>query len=282
MGVIWLECHTGLEVNGVLHEAGRCMIEVEHLSKRFGEKWALNDLELSIAPGSMFGLLGPNGAGKTTLFRILMGIIRPSAGRLRVGGLDSFDDRISVKRLLGYLPDEPSFHSYLSAREIFDLSAALHGLDPKQVFTRMRPLIQQLQLLEPFDLFADDFSRGMKKKLGLLLALLHEPRLLVLDEPTNGLDVESTSTFFSVMRDLQAKGTTIVFSTHLLSQVEQLCTHAAIIHQGRLQAKGTVAELAALVPGALSLEQAFVELTKPKPISPAEALRARLAMERKR
>jgi ABC-type multidrug transport system ATPase subunit len=257
------------------------MIEIEGLTKRFGDRWALRSLDLRIESGVMFGLLGPNGAGKTTLFRILMGIIRPSAGHLRVAGLDAFGDRIAVKRLLGYLPDEPSFHSYLSAREIFDLSAALHGLDAAQAFSRLKPLIERLQLIEAFELFADDFSRGMKKKLGLLLALLHNPRLLVLDEPTNGLDVESTATFFAVMRDLQAQGTTIVFSTHLLSQVEQLCSHAAIIDQGQLCANGSVAEIAASVPGAATLEQAFIELTKPKRQSPADALRARLGVDRK-
>jgi ABC-type multidrug transport system ATPase subunit len=238
------------------------MIRLESLTKHFADSYALRGVNLHVPAGQMWGLLGPNGAVKTTLFRILMGILKPSYGTATVAGLDSFDERLAVKRVLGFLPDEPSFHSYLTGREILDLSAAMHDLDPEAAVRRLMPLIERMQLDSALDRFADDYSRGMKKKLGLLLALLHQPKLLILDEPTNGLDVESTALFFELMREQQAAGTTVVFSTHLLGQVEALCTHVAVIHLGKLVAHGELAGIAAEWPGAITLEQAFVAMTR--------------------
>ncbi len=239
------------------------MIRLDRLTKKFGTKLALDHVDLDIPAGQMWGLLGPNGAGKTTLFRILMGILKASSGSATIAGLDVFEQRLEVKRVLGFLPDEPMFHSYLTGREILELSAAMHGLDPAGVLQRLSGLISRMQLTEALGQFADDYSRGMKKKLGLLLALLHEPELLILDEPTNGLDVESTALFFELMREQQAAGTTVVFSTHLLGQVEALCTHVAVIHMGRLVAQGELAVIAASVPEAANLEQAFLAMTRP-------------------
>src|SRR6202034_988895 len=126
--------------------------------------------------GLICGLLGPNGAGKTTLFRLMMGILKATEGKLTVGGLDAFEERVAVKRLIGFLPDEPVFYSYLSGREVLELSAAMHGLDVQQTMARIGPLIAQLRLADDIDSYAEDYSRGMKKKLGLLLAMLHQPR----------------------------------------------------------------------------------------------------------
>ena len=260
------------------------MITLSNLGKRFGTQDALTDVSLQIPTGQMWGLLGPNGAGKTTLFRILMGILKASSGSASIAGLDVFDDRVAVKRVLGFLPDEPMFHSYLTGREIFDLTATLHGLDAFASYLRLQNLIERMQMREALGKFADDYSRGMKKKLGLLLAILHQPKLLVLDEPTNGLDVESTALFYALMREQQRAGVTVVFSTHLLPQVEALCSHAAIIHHGKIVAQGELAEIAAAAPkpenAALdyqpSLEQAFLAYTKPPTVSALEAMRARV------
>jgi ABC-2 type transport system ATP-binding protein len=237
------------------------MIRLAALTKRFSASYALRGVDLDIPDGQMWGLLGPNGAGKTTLFRLLMGILKASYGTATVAGLDAFDDRIAVKRVLGFLPDEPTFHSYLTGREILELSAAMHGLDPAPALRRLSPLVERMQLDTALGQFADDYSRGMKKKLGLLLALLHQPRLLVLDEPTNGLDVESTALFFELMREQQAAGTTVVFSTHLLGQVEALCTHVAVLHLGQLVAHGELAAVALAGPQTTTLEQAFIAMT---------------------
>jgi ABC-2 type transport system ATP-binding protein len=233
------------------------LVVIDRLQKSFGAKKVLTDVNWQIPRGQISGLLGPNGAGKTTLFRLLMGILQADAGRLLIDGRDCFEDRVMVKRLVGFLPDEPVFYSYLSGREILELSAGMHGLDPLAAVGRLDGLIARLGLQEAMAQYADDYSRGMKKKLGLLLALLHQPPLLVLDEPTNGLDVESTRQFFDLMRELAQAGTTIVFSTHLMDQVERLCSHAAVLHQGRLLAAGTLDELRA----GRALEDVFVELT---------------------
>ena len=233
------------------------LVEFAGVSKQFGPKLALQDVNWLLPRGMISGLLGPNGAGKTTLFRLVMGILKPTSGYIRVSGLDCFDDRVEVKRHVGYLPDEPVFYSYLSGREILELSASMHGLDAKATLHRIMPLVERFDLSDALPRFAEDYSRGMKKKLALLLALLHEPELLVLDEPTNGLDVESTRMFFDLITELAGAGKTVVFSTHLLDQVERLCSHAAIIGGGRLIASGTLEELR----GTERLEDVFVRLT---------------------
>jgi ABC-type multidrug transport system ATPase subunit len=236
------------------------IVIVEHATKSFGHKVALNDVSFEIPSGQICGLLGPNGAGKTTLFRLLMGILKASSGTLQVAGLDAFEDRVAVKRLIGFLPDEPVFYAYLSGRELLELSAGMHGLEVGAAMDWIEALAQRLRLADELDNYAEDYSRGTKKKLGLLLAMLHRPRLLVLDEPTNGLDVESTHLFYDLIEETAASGTTILFSTHLMDHVTRLCSHAVIINQGSLMAKGSLAQLKQDY-GELSLEALFLKLT---------------------
>jgi ABC-2 type transport system ATP-binding protein len=233
------------------------LVRIENVSKSFGEKAALQGVTWSLPRGQISGLLGPNGAGKTTLFRLLMGILKSTEGSMSIGGYDCFEERVRVKRLVGFLPDEPVFYSYLSGTEVLELSAGMHGLDVTEAMVRLVPLVKRLGMVDAMQQYADDYSRGMKKKLGLLLALVHQPPLLILDEPTNGLDVESTRLFFDLMRELAAEGTTIVFSTHLMDQVERLCSHVAIIARGELVRSGSLAEICA----GRSLEEVFMELT---------------------
>ncbi|WP_171012772.1 MULTISPECIES: ABC transporter ATP-binding protein [unclassified Sphingomonas] len=238
----------------------REIVVVQHASKSFGDKLALDDVSFGIPSGQICGLLGPNGAGKTTLFRLLMGILKASSGDLKVAGLDAFEDRVEVKKLIGFLPDEPVFYSYLSGRELLELSAGMHGLDTEAAMDRTWPVAEKLRLADDLDNYAEDYSRGMKKKLGLLLAMQHQPRLLVLDEPTNGLDVESTHLFYDLIQEVAAAGTTVLFSTHLMDHVARLCSHAVIIRDGSLIAKGSLAELMQL-HGDESLESLFLKLT---------------------
>ena len=237
------------------------LVALTGVTKSYGGKTALRDVSLTIPAGQICGLLGPNGAGKTTLFRLLMGILKATQGTLTVDGLDAFEDRVAVKRLVGFLPDEPVFHSYLSGREVLELSGGLHGLTIREITDRMMPLIQRLGMAEAMNLFAEDYSRGMKKKLGIMLALLHQPKLLILDEPTNGLDVESTRLFYDLMHEQSEGGTTIVFSTHLMDHVTKLCTHAAILRDGCIVASGRISDLCAGSEGPRQLEEVFVELT---------------------
>lgn len=236
------------------------IVVVDRVTKTFGEETAVNNISFAIPRGQICGLLGPNGAGKTTLFRLLMGILKATSGVLEVGGLDAFEDRVAVKRLIGFLPDEPMFYSYLSGRELLELSAGMHGLDTEAAMDRILPVAARLSLADELDNYAEDFSRGMKKKLGLLLAMLHQPRLLVLDEPTNGLDVESTHLFYDLIEEVAAGGTTVLFSTHLMDHVTRLCSHALIIKKGELIAQGPLAELK-LAHGEDSLEALFLKLT---------------------
>lgn len=213
-------------------DAGQPMVVVSDVTKTFGEKTALHEVSWTIPQGRICGLLGPNGAGKTTLFRLLMGILKATSGTLQIAGRDCFEDRVALKRMVGFLPDEPVFYSYLSGGEILELSAGLHGLAVSETMERLRPLIEQLQLDTALSQFADDYSRGMKKKLGLLLALLHEPKLLILDEPTNGLDVESTHLFYDLMRNISARGTTVVFF-HAFDGSGRAALHACRHYQPR-------------------------------------------------
>lgn len=242
-------------------EEAPALVQIGNVTKSFGDKTALDDISFSVPAGQICGLLGPNGAGKTTLFRLLMGILKATKGKLLVDDQDVFEKRVEAKRLIGFLPDEPIFYSYLSGREILELSAAMHGLDVRATMDRIAPLIARLRLAEDINNYAEDYSRGMKKKLGLLLAMLHEPKLLILDEPTNGLDVESTHLFYNLILDESKRGTTVLFSTHLMDHVTKLCSHVIIINQGRLVAKGSMDELRSTFGETATLEDIFLNLT---------------------
>jgi ABC-2 type transport system ATP-binding protein len=242
------------------------LVEIDRVTKSFGSKLALKNVTFSVPSGQICGLLGPNGAGKTTLFRLLMGILKATEGKLLIDGRDAFEERIEVKRLIGFLPDEPVFYSYLSGREVLELSAAMHGLDVRATMDRMSPVMAKLRLAEDIDNYAEDYSRGMKKKLGLLLAMLHDPKLLVLDEPTNGLDVESTHLFYDLIFETARQGTTVLFSTHLMDHVTKLCSHAVIINEGTVVAKGSLDELLSTFEQA-TLEDVFLKLTARPPQS---------------
>jgi ABC-2 type transport system ATP-binding protein len=242
------------------------LVQIDAVVKSFGYKIALKNISFSVPSGQICGLLGPNGAGKTTLFRLLMGILKATEGKLLIDGHDAFEERVEVKRLIGFLPDEPVFYSYLSGREVLELSAAMHGLDVRTTMDRIAPIMAKLRLADDIDNYAEDYSRGMKKKLGLLLAMLHEPKLLVLDEPTNGLDVESTRLFYDLIFETAQQGTTVLFSTHLMDHVTKLCSHAVIINEGTLVAKGSLEELRSTF-GLASLEDIFLKLTARPPQS---------------
>jgi len=233
------------------------LVSIKSVTKTFDHKIALDDVSLSLPAGQISGLVGPNGAGKTTLFRLLMGVLKSTVGTLTIGGKDCFDESVEVKRLVGYLPDEPVFYSYMTGHEILQLSAGMHDLNVPDALKRLEPLITRLDMDQALQYYADDYSRGMKKKLGLLLAIVHEPQLLILDEPTNGLDVESTRLLFELMREQADAGTTIVFSTHLMDHVERLCSHIAILAQGKIITSGALNDICK----GQSLEQVFVQLT---------------------
>ena len=238
------------------------LVQLDALSKRYGDFEAIGGLSLTVARGEIFALLGPNGAGKTTTIRMLMGILQPSAGTARIDGLDCFRDRVEVMHRVGYLPDEPVFYDYLRGGEIIRFVGEMHGLSREQIASRSEPLIARLELADATSEFAMNYSKGMKKKLALICALLHDPALLILDEPTNGLDPFATRTLHAMIREKAAQGKTVFFSTHLLDQAERLCHRAAIVFKGRLAGAGSLEELRKDLRPDSSLEDVFFALTR--------------------
>ena len=233
------------------------MVEVRGLTKRYGEFSALVDLDLDVVRGELFGLLGPNGAGKTTTMRMLMGILKPTAGTARIDGLDCFTERVEVKRRVGFLPDEPIFHDYLRGIEIVRFVGGMHGLAAGEIDRRAAPLFERLELTDATDEYAVNYSRGMKKKLAMVCALIHEPKLLILDEPTSGLDPIATRSLNEMLLEKSRSGTTVLLSSHLLDQVQKLCHRMAIVRAGRLAACGTLEELRRRAVADSTLEDVF-------------------------
>jgi len=233
------------------------MVRIRGLTKRYGDFAALSALDLDVPQGELFALLGPNGAGKTTTLRLLMGILKPSGGTALIGGLSCFEQRVEVKRLVGFLPDDPIFHDYLKGIEIVRFVGGMHGLSDAEITQRAWPLLERLELSDAAEEFAVNYSRGMKRKLGLICALLHQPKLLILDEPTSGLDPIATRRLNELLLEQVSGGTTVLLSSHQLDQVQRLCQRMAIIHAGRLAAVGTLDELRRRASGESSLEEIF-------------------------
>jgi ABC-2 type transport system ATP-binding protein len=239
-------------------------ILVDGLAKRYGAFEAVAPLSLEISKGEVFGFLGPNGAGKTTTIRMLMGILVPTAGRAVIDGLDCQRDVAAVKSRVGYLPDSPVYYDYLRGREILAFVAEMHGFSAVQADARARELLWELGLADAAEEYAINYSMGMKKKLGLACALIHDPPVLILDEPTNGLDPRAAREVRDRLQKAAAHGKTIFVSTHLLDMAERLCTRVGIINGGRLVEVGAVETLREkLAPGG-SLEEIFIKVTDPE------------------
>jgi ABC-2 type transport system ATP-binding protein len=219
------------------------VLELEHLTKRYGRAMAVEDLNLSIAPGEIFGFIGPNGAGKTTTIRMAAGLLAPSAGRVRVGGIDMQREPERAKRLIGLVPDRPYLYEKLTGREFLRFTADVYGVPGAAFARRAARLLEIFSLSERSDELIEAYSHGMKQRLIMAAALLHEPPLLVVDEPMVGLDPRGIKRVRDLFRELSAGGTAIFMSTHTLSLAEDLCRRIGIIHRGRLLATGSMEEL---------------------------------------
>lgn len=236
------------------------LLQIEQLCKRYGRFRAVDDLTLDVRAGEILALLGPNGAGKTTTIRMLMGILVPSQGSARICGFDCFTERAAVMEHTGYLPDEPVFYEHLRGDEIIRFCGEMRGMRDDEITASMHEFTERLELGDALGEFAVNYSMGMKKKLALLCAMMHRPSVLLLDEPTNGLDPVVTRALLALIREVAAAGTAVLYSTHLLDQADRLCDRVGILHQGRLAALGTPADLRAqLAPGG-SLEDVFFQV----------------------
>jgi ABC-2 type transport system ATP-binding protein len=237
------------------------MIEFLGLSKVYGGFNAVKPLTLTVRRGEVFGFLGPNGAGKTTTIRMMMGILVPSAGRVLIDGLDCHAEPAEVKRRVGYLPDTPIFYDYLRGREILQFVAEMHGYPRAEAVERSARLLAEFGLEEAAEDYAVNYSLGMKKRLGLACALIHDPAVLILDEPINGLDPRASREVQERLLAAAARGVTIFVSTHLLDMAEKLCDRVGIIHNGQLVATGTLDEIRAESSASGSLEDVFLKIT---------------------
>jgi ABC-2 type transport system ATP-binding protein len=240
------------------------VIETHDLTKSFGAKTAVRGLSLRVEAGEVMGFLGPNGSGKTTTIRLLMGLLRPSAGHAAILGRDCHADAVALKRDVGYLPDEPFLYPYLSGLEILELVAGLHGFARDESRRRAGALAERLGLGAAGEAYSVTYSLGMKKRLALAMALIHDPRVLIMDEPTNGLDPKGAREMRATIAELAAGGRTIFLSTHLLDAAEKLCHRVAIIRDGALQAVGTPVELRARFQATAdtTLEDLFLRVTE--------------------
>ncbi|CAG0994960.1 ABC transporter ATP-binding protein NatA [Burkholderiales bacterium] len=238
------------------------MIAVEGLVKAFGrhgEVRAVDGVSFTAPAGEITGLLGPNGAGKTTLLRMLATLMAPDAGRATIDGRDVVADRAEVRRRLGVLSDARGLYPRLSGRENVEYYAALHGLAGRARAARVDALVERLGLAEIADRRAQGYSQGERMKVAIARALVHDPDTILLDEPTNGLDIMSVRSLREQLRGLRAAGKTLLFSSHVMQEVVALCDRIVILGHGRVVAIGTAAELMAQ-SGASSLEDAFVAL----------------------
>ncbi len=213
-------------------------IQTTNLTKYYGKARGIEQVSLTVPQGDFFGFIGPNGAGKSTTIRTLLGLIRPTGGEAKLFGLDIRSDRERILSRAGYLPSETAFYPGMRVRDVLKLSAGLRGID---CAVTARLLCERLQL-DP-DRKVDELSLGNKKKTAIVCALQHEPELLILDEPTSGLDPLMQREFFDILQQYHAKGTTVFLSSHILSEIQHHCSHAAMIRDGRIIAAGSVAEL---------------------------------------
>ena len=232
------------------------MLQITHLTKTYGDKKAVDDLTLHIAPGEIYGFIGHNGAGKTTTLKSCAGILPFDAGQIRINGVDVSENPLEAKRVLAYLPDNPDLYNFLSGIQYLNFIADIFGVEKAVRAERIRRLADTFELTADLAQPISAYSHGMKQKLAMISGWLHEPKLILMDEPFVGLDPKAAHLLKEMMREHCDRGGAIFFSTHVLEVAEKLCDKVAIIKEGRLITSGTMEE----VKGDASLEDVFLEL----------------------
>jgi ABC-2 type transport system ATP-binding protein len=239
------------------------ILTVNELKKHFGTVKAVDGLSFSILEGEIYGLLGPNGAGKTTTIKSILGLLSLQGGNIIVLGNDPIVFPELVKEIIGYVAEEPALYESMTVKELFNFIASIRRLDPERATTVAREYLISLDALRYYDTFIGGLSRGNKQKIQIIAALLHEPRVLILDEPLSGLDARSARVLKEIFQIHVEKGGSIILSTHIMEQAQTLCDRIGIINDGKMVAEGTFQELQELAKstGAASLEDIFLQLT---------------------
>jgi ABC-2 type transport system ATP-binding protein len=239
------------------------MIQLINLTKRYGKLAAVDRLDLEVPAGQIFGFLGPNGAGKTTTIRVMMGILKATSGQVLLDGHDVVTDAQAAKTIAGFIPDRPFIYEKLSGAEFLQFVGKLHRVESSRLDRRMAELLEKLELTSWKDELVESYSHGMKQRLVVCAALVHDPRILIVDEPMVGLDPKGARTLKDLFSNLARSGTTIFMSTHSIGVAEEICHRIGIIQKGRLIACGTMAELHQQGAGNNgNLESVFLELTR--------------------
>jgi ABC-2 type transport system ATP-binding protein len=247
-------------------------IATQGLTRRFGDLIAVQDVNLSVAPGQFFGFLGPNGAGKSTTIKMLTGLLAASSGSIQVLGLDLAKNPVEVKRQIGVVPEGMALFGRLTGAEYLNFVGRMYGLDRETAGKRTAELLDFMQLAEQPKTLVTDYSHGMQKKLALAAAVIHGPRILFLDEPFEGVDAIASGTLKAMLQRMIARGATIFLTSHVLEIVERLCSHLAIIHRGRLVAQGSLEELRAGVEAQAAAALAGAPLGESRSPAPGEKL----------
>jgi ABC-2 type transport system ATP-binding protein len=240
---------------------GSLLIETKNLVKQFGDKAAVNNISFEVRGGEVFGFLGPNGAGKTTTIKMIVGLLQPTSGDVKVAGYDVQTQPMLAKATSGYVPDTPNLYMKLSAREFLRFVGDLYEMKRGKAEERIDELLKLFDLTDVRDDLIDSYSHGMKQKTALAAALIHDPKVLVLDEPTVGLDPKSARLIKDILRQLADRGAAVFLSTHILEIAERMCDRIGIIDHGNLVAVGTMDELRSMGKSGSSLEDIFLALT---------------------
>jgi ABC-2 type transport system ATP-binding protein len=237
-------------------------LQATSLSKTFGQTRAVDGISLAMKKGEILGLLGPNGSGKSTTMKMILGILRPDAGSISVYGIDVAKDPMGVKKIVGYVPETPQTYEFLTGVEYLDFIADMYGISNEERKERIGQFLEGLQLKGHENDLIGGYSQGMKQKIAIISALLHRPKILVMDEALNGLDPRSAKLVKDLLRNLATEGISVLFSTHVLEIAEALCDEVAIMYQGKIVANGNMADLRsqAGLPGS-TLEQVFLKIT---------------------
>jgi ABC-2 type transport system ATP-binding protein len=238
------------------------MIEIQNVSKTYnGKIKAVDDLSVDVPDGEIVGFLGPNGAGKTTTLKLVMGVLRPDSGRIRINGLDIQSRPLEVKRIMGYVPDSPDMFLKLKGREYLNFMADMYGVPTVERRERAARLAETFELSGSLSETLQQYSHGMRQKIVLMGALLHDPEVFILDEPLTGLDPKSAFSLKEILREYARRKRTVFFSTHVLDVAERLCDRVAVIHKGRLLFIGDMKDMKSKLQKNASLESLFLEMT---------------------